>query len=85
MIQTKSQILAETLLEITDRQDLTEFLEGLLTPAEIDQLVIRLEVIRLLKQGLPQRQIAQKLGVGIATVTRGSRELGLGRFGQITA
>ncbi len=85
MIQTKAQILAETLLEIDDRRELAEFLEGLLTPAEIDQLVVRLEVVRLLKQGLPQRQIAQKLGVGIATVTRGARELNSGRFNQILA
>lgn len=83
MIQTKAQILAGTLLEIDDRRELAEFLEGLLTPAEIDQLVVRLEVVRLLKQGLPQRQIAEKLGVGIATVTRGARELNSGRFSQI--
>lgn len=32
----------------------------------------RLQIFEMLEQGVPQRQIAEKLGVGIATVTRGA-------------
>jgi TrpR family trp operon transcriptional repressor len=35
----------------------------------------RLQIIEMLQQGIPQRQIADTLGVGIATVTRGSHHL----------
>jgi TrpR family trp operon transcriptional repressor len=37
----------------------------------------------MLKKGVPQRNIAQQLGVGIATVTRGAREIKMGRFKDV--
>jgi TrpR family trp operon transcriptional repressor len=51
------------------------FLRALLTPSEYKELAIRWQIVSLLEQGMPQREIATKLGVGIATVTRGAREL----------
>ncbi|BHH82789.1 hypothetical protein LA52FAK_10780 [Desulforhopalus sp. 52FAK] len=47
----------------------------LLTSSEIVELSNRLEIFRMLEDGLPQRKIADILGVGIATVTRGSNAL----------
>ncbi len=40
--------------------------------------------MKQLKAGIPQAKIAKDLGVGIATVTRGSRQLREGRFKVIT-
>jgi len=50
-------------------------LEQLLTPSEYEEIVKRLQIFRMLVQGVPQRKIAEQLGVGIATVSRGARAL----------
>ena len=51
-------------------------LTSLMTPDERDVLIARVNIFReLLKGELSQRQISQLLGVGVATITRGSNEL----------
>ncbi len=50
-------------------------LRDLLTPSELADVANRLQIFSLLEQGVPQRQIADQLGVGIATVTRGSNAM----------
>lgn len=47
----------------------------LLTPSELTEVANRLQIFALLAEGVPQRQIAEQLGVAIATVTRGSNVL----------
>ena len=54
---------------------LDQFLEDVLTPKEYQELAKRLQIVKLLRQGKTQRYIENKLHVGIATVTRGSRAL----------
>lgn len=55
--------------------ELDKRLQELLTPSEVSEISKRLQIFKGLEAGMPQRQIAEKLGVGIATVTRGSRAL----------
>lgn len=50
-------------------------LASLLTPAEYQEISKRLQIFKLLNEGMPHRKIADTLGVGIATVSRGSRAL----------
>ena len=68
---------------VADTKDsalLEDFLFGVTTPAERKKLVQRIDIVERLLKGEPQHQIAGDLGVGVATVTRGSRELAAGRF-----
>ena len=67
--------LLEHLLTAKDAESMNTILQDLLTPSELSEISKRLQIIRLLEKGMPQRQIAETLGVGIATVTRGSRAL----------
>ncbi len=67
--------LIQFLSEVDDVAELEKRLTVLLTPNEISEMVRRLKIIALLDEGVPQRDIAKQLGVGIATVTRGSRAL----------
>ena len=75
--------LIETLLQVQNRDDMFDLLKGLLTLGELEEVSCRLQIVKLLKAGMPQREIAEKLRVGIATVTRGSKELKQGRFKKI--
>jgi TrpR family trp operon transcriptional repressor len=75
--------LVEAFLKNKTRNEMVDFLKGILTPKEFEELVTRLQIIKLLKTGLPHQEIARRLGVGVATVTRGSREIKLGRFKNI--
>jgi TrpR family trp operon transcriptional repressor len=72
--------LIREVLAIKGEKELQTFFRGLFTPKELEKISVRLQIVKLLKQGLPQRAIAKKLKVGIATVTRGSREINNNRF-----
>ena len=72
--------LIELLLSIKTKEDMKNFLLGIFTPKELEDIPTRLSVVKMLKDGFPQHKIAEDLKVGIATVTRGSREIQMGRF-----
>ena len=69
-----------TVSHIQDKQLLDDFLRGITTAKERAELSQRLEITKRLLDGQPHHKIAQELGVGVATVTRGSKELADGRF-----
>lgn len=69
------QELAKLLAKVKNPKLMDEFLEAILTPDEFDDIVIRWQIIKQLAKGVPQRKIAKTLGVSIAKITRGSREL----------
>ena len=58
-----------------DKKLMAEFLTDILTPAEFEALALRWQVIKKLNKGETHRSIAGDLGLGVSTVTRGSREL----------
>ena len=80
---TKVGELVEAFLTNKSKSEMLDFLKGILTPREFDELTTRLQIVKLLKKGLPHQKIARRLKVGVATVTRGSRELQVGRFKKV--
>lgn len=72
--------VTDYIFSIQDKELLNDFLFGLTTEKERKELTLRVEIIKRLITGEPQAKIAKELGVGIATVTRGSKELNQGRF-----
>lgn len=69
-------------LNSAEGSELEKVLEDLLTPAEIHDIDERLLIVKALKKGETQREIAKKLGVSIYKVTRGAHVLkyGAGSF-----
>lgn len=62
-------------LAACDRDLLDAFLVDLCTPAELSAMAGRWQIIKDLYKDKPQRDIADRTGVAIATITRGSRML----------
>jgi len=75
--------LIDSFLKQKNTVEFRDFLFGILTPKELEELTTRLQIVKLLKKGLPHQEIARRLEVGVATVTRGSRELRMGRFKKV--
>lgn len=68
--------LVDIFLVAGDSKNLmTEFIMDILTPAEFETMALRWQIIKRLNKGETHRAIAGDLGLGISTVTRGSREL----------
>ena len=65
---------------IRDKDLLADFLYGVTTVKERRELTRRIDIIEQLLADIPQHKIASDLNVGVATVTRGSKELSEGRF-----
>jgi len=65
------QFLAQT----NDAQLISRFFNEIFTPAEIQDLNKRWEIIRGLMHGDTQRSIARTLQVSLCKITRGSKEL----------
>jgi len=67
--------LAQIFLKVKSDKDITKLFSIFTTSKEYEEILNRLRILNMLNQGVSQREIAKKLGVGIATVTRGSSEL----------
>ena len=67
--------LAKLLASIDNSKLVDDFLNDLLSPKEYSDIAKRLQIVKQLEAGIPQREVADNLGVGVATVTRGSHEL----------
>jgi TrpR-related protein YerC/YecD len=62
--------LAEAMLTLRTRDELRRFLRDLCTLSELEALAHRWQIVRLLDQGLPYLEIADRVHTSTATVTR---------------
>lgn len=67
--------LSTVLAESNDKALIEDFLCSLLTPNEIKEVASRWALVKLITEGMSQRKIAEKLGLSLCKITRGSREL----------
>jgi len=79
--QTARSSLAEAFLAMQTADECRSLLKDLTTPAELEALVDRWRVVRLLDQGLPYREIHDQTGVSVTTVGRVARYLEQGNGG----
>ena len=71
--QTAYDYLITLFTQSQDKAFITEVMAALLTEKEQKEIANRIQIFSLFQQGLPQREIAERLGVGIATVSRGAK------------
>ncbi len=73
--------LCSAMVECKDEQDMANFLRDIATLSELQAWSERLEVAKLLAQGLTYRDIALKTGASTTTVTRVAKFLENGQGG----
>ena len=79
------QQLFDAILSLESRRELEAFLRDLCTLSELEAMAHRWEVARLVEQGLPYLEIAERTGASTTTVTRVAHWLRHGEGGYRTA
>ena len=78
--KNSKQTLIDALCRIDKPEDMACVLECILSEKEIKEVENRLQIFEMLDQKIAQREIANSLGVGIATVSRGANAYKKGQF-----
>lgn len=73
--------LMDAFCALTDRKEALAFFNDLCTPAELEAMADRWEVVPLLMQQIPYRSIHEQTGVSVTTITRVARCLSMGSGG----
>lgn len=80
----KEQLLISAINSLKNKKEISQFLRDLLTIAEIEEFANRIEIVRLLSQGISYAKIAKQTGVSTTTVTRVAHWLYRGTGGYKT-
>ncbi|KTC75606.1 putative Trp repressor [Legionella birminghamensis] len=75
--------LMQAICSLQNEDEATAFFNDLCTPAELEAMADRWEVVPLLRKGLPYRTIHEQTGVSVTTITRVARCLGMGSGGYL--
>ncbi|KKP38252.1 MAG: TrpR-like protein YerC/YecD [Candidatus Peregrinibacteria bacterium GW2011_GWF2_33_10] len=65
----------ELFVALPNKEIVNQVMEDFFTLSELEAVAQRWQIVKMLEQGISQRQISEKLGVGIATITHGSQTL----------
>ncbi len=69
------QELLKVISSMDNLDDLNHFFDEIFTPAELDDVSLRWKLLNDLHKGLTQRKIAEKYGISLCKITRGSKIL----------
>ena len=81
MNETQTDLLFEAILSLKDKDECRSFFQDLCTFTEVKAMAQRMEVARLLDQGLIYSDILEKTGTSSATISRINRALQYGSGG----
>lgn len=73
--------LMQAISMLKNEQEALDFFTDLCTPAELESMADRWQVVPLLRQGIPYRTIHDQTGVSVTTITRVARCLSFGSGG----
>lgn len=73
--QYKKEVIEVISKIAKDKNLLGDFVKDILTPREFENIGVRWQIVKRLSKGEYQQAIAEDLHLGVATITRGSREL----------
>lgn len=73
--QYKKEVIEVIYKIAKDKQLLADFTTDILTPREFENIGVRWQIVKRLAKGEHHATIAEDLHLGVATVTRGSREM----------
>jgi len=72
---TIDQELLKIISSLNDLDELNRFFNDIFTPAELDDISLRWKLLKDLHKGITQRKIAEKYGISLCKITRGSKVL----------
>lgn len=79
------QTLVNLFCQVSEPKEMEAVLTAILTDKECEAIKNRLQIVQMLRDRHTQREVSAKLGVGIATVTRGAHALKEGKFDVLRA
>ena len=74
-VDTVIEELSAVLAKVDNPDLIRRFLYSVLTEYEIGEVASRWELVKLIDRGISQRKIADRLGLSLCKITRGSKEL----------
>ena len=80
-INAKIAELMHAILLVENQEEATLFFTDLCTPAELEAMADRWQVVPMVRLGIPYRTIHERTGVSVATITRIARCINLGEGG----
>ncbi|MDP3560992.1 MAG: YerC/YecD family TrpR-related protein [Legionellaceae bacterium] len=80
-INSKIAELMHAISLVENQEEATLFFTDLCTPAELEAMADRWQVVPMVRLGIPYRTIHDRTGVSVATITRIARCINFGEGG----